>query len=135
MSPLSTVGAVAAVAAACTLAAPAPALASPAAPASALAPVSHPEQAPAAPPAAAHEPARDDPPKLSGTPGIDVSHWQGKIDWGKVADGKGCSYMKAAEGTDYRAPSFADYYTGAYAAGMIRGAYHFALPDRSSGKV
>lgn len=66
--------------------------------------------------------------------GIDVSHWQGTIDWSAVADdGIKFAYMKATEGTTYSDPSFDDNYTGARKAGLIRGAYHFALPDRSSG--
>jgi GH25 family lysozyme M1 (1,4-beta-N-acetylmuramidase) len=128
MSPLSTVGVVA-VAWACALAVPTPATAS------ALAPVSHPERDTAGSTVAEHESEGALPPKMSGTPGVDVSHWQGAIDWKKVASTKEFAYLKATEGTDYRDPNFPDYYTDAFAAGVIRGAYHFALPNRSSGKV
>lgn len=66
--------------------------------------------------------------------GIDVSHYQGDIDWSAVAgDGVEFTYIKATEGTTYTDPKFASNYDGSRAAGLIRGAYHFALPDRSSG--
>lgn len=66
--------------------------------------------------------------------GNDVSHWQGDINWPDVyAKGARFSYAKATEGTSYRDPKFADNYIGAYNAGFIRGAYHFARPDGASG--
>lgn len=70
----------------------------------------------------------------SGVPGIDVSSWQGTVDWaGQYSAGKRFAYVKATEGTTYTSPSFGHQYNGSYNAGMIRGAYHFALPDSSSG--
>ncbi|WP_189209140.1 lysozyme [Actinokineospora fastidiosa] len=66
--------------------------------------------------------------------GIDVSGWQGNVDWAYWWNqGKRFAYVKATEGTTYRNPYFAQQYNGSYNIGMIRGAYHFALPDRSSG--
>lgn len=66
--------------------------------------------------------------------GNDVSHWQGSINWKAVyKKGARFSYAKATEGTTYRDPNFAKNYVGAYKAGFIRGAYHFALPNKSSG--
>jgi GH25 family lysozyme M1 (1,4-beta-N-acetylmuramidase) len=41
--------------------------------------------------------------------------------------------VKATEGTSYRNPLFAEQYNGSYRAGMTRGAYHYARPDRSGG--
>ncbi|GAB3590752.1 hypothetical protein GCM10027446_06420 [Angustibacter peucedani] len=72
---------------------------------------------------------------LAGQPqGIDVSNYQGAVDWGSyAASGISFAYVKATEGTGYTNPSFAQQYDGSYGAGMTRGAYHFALPDRSSG--
>jgi len=68
------------------------------------------------------------------TPGIDVSHHQGAINWTSVRGaGIQFAYIKATEGVSYRDPRFNTNYTAAYHAGVIRGAYHFALPDRSSG--
>lgn len=68
----------------------------------------------------------------SGVPGIDVSNWQGNIDWSAVADdGIKFAYIKATGGTSYTDTEFDDNYRGAYRAGIIRGAYHFARPDDS----
>ncbi len=69
-----------------------------------------------------------------GVEGIDVSGWQKEVDWQHYWDkGKRFAYVKATEGTGYRNPYFTQQYNGSYDVGMIRGAYHFALPDRSSG--
>ncbi|WP_329133001.1 lysozyme [Streptomyces sp. NBC_00670] len=66
--------------------------------------------------------------------GHDVSSHQGGVDWAKArADGAAFVYVKATESTDYRSPTFKKQYDGARAAGILRGAYHFAVPDRSSG--
>lgn len=66
--------------------------------------------------------------------GIDVSRWQGNVDWNRWwADGKRFAYIKATEGTYYRNPYFAQQYNGSFGVGMIRGVYHFALPAKSSG--
>ena len=70
----------------------------------------------------------------SGTPGLDVSHYQGTVDWNSVAaQGAKFAYMKATESTTYVDPQFAANYAGSANAHLFRGAYHFALPDRSSG--
>ncbi|MFF5174667.1 lysozyme [Micromonospora sp. NPDC000089] len=70
----------------------------------------------------------------AGTPGMDVSGYQGNVNW-SAAYGNGArfAYVKATEGTGYTNPYFAQQYNGSFNVGMIRGAYHFALPDRSSG--
>lgn len=66
--------------------------------------------------------------------GLDVSDHQSKIDWSAVASaGAQFAYVKATEGTGFVNPDFAAQYDGAYQAGLIRGAYHFALPNESSG--
>ncbi|MFJ6670735.1 lysozyme [Actinosynnema sp. NPDC091369] len=66
--------------------------------------------------------------------GIDVSGHQGNVDWNYWwGQGKRFAYVKATESTTYRNPYFAQQYNGSYNVGMIRGAYHFALPDRSAG--
>jgi GH25 family lysozyme M1 (1,4-beta-N-acetylmuramidase) len=63
-------------------------------------------------------------------PGIDVSHWQNAIDWTKVAgDGQRFVIAKATEGQDFDDPMYATYRSGATAAGLAFGAYHFARPD------
>ena len=66
--------------------------------------------------------------------GLDVSGHQHSVDWSSVAsDGTQFSYIKATEGPWYVNPDFASQYDGAYQAGLVRGAYHFALPNDSSG--
>ena len=63
-------------------------------------------------------------------PGIDVSHWQGAIDWPRVADdGVAFAFIKATEGGDYVDPRFAANWAGAAQAGVMRGAYHFYRPQ------
>ncbi|WP_458119778.1 glycoside hydrolase family 25 protein [Paenibacillus sp. Z6-24] len=58
--------------------------------------------------------------------GIDVSHWQGSINWNQVrADGRQFVFVKASEGTSYRDNRFITNIQGARAAGMLVGAYHF----------
>lgn len=70
------------------------------------------------------------------TPGLDVSSYQGNVNWASVkANGARFAYVKATEGTTYTNPYFTQQYNGSYNAGLIRGAYHFALPDRSSGSA
>ncbi|MFI6618831.1 lysozyme [Streptomyces sp. NPDC050528] len=66
--------------------------------------------------------------------GHDVSSHQKNVNW-PSAKAKGATfvYVKATESTTYRNPYFGQQYDGARKAGIIRGAYHFALPDRSSG--
>ncbi|MDX3645157.1 lysozyme [Streptomyces sp. MB09-02B] len=67
--------------------------------------------------------------------GHDVSSHQKKVDWSSArAKGARFVYVKATESTTYRNPYFAQQYNGSREAGLIRGAYHFALPHRSSGK-
>jgi lysozyme len=66
--------------------------------------------------------------------GIDVSGHQGNVDWlAQWNAGRRFVWTKATEGTGYRNPYFGQQYNGSYNQGFIRGAYHFALPDRSSG--
>jgi len=67
-------------------------------------------------------------------PGIDVSSYQGNINWGSVAPHIDFAYAKASEGTYYTNPYFTNQYLGPYKAGLIRGAYHFAIPNNSTGK-
>ena len=68
------------------------------------------------------------------TLGMDVSSYQGNVNWAAAWNaGARFAYTKSTEGTGYTNPYFAQQYNGAYRVGMIRGAYHFALPDRSSG--
>ncbi|HEV7334752.1 MULTISPECIES: glycoside hydrolase family 25 protein [Bosea] len=58
--------------------------------------------------------------------GIDISRWQGEIDWASVkAAGTRFAYIKATEGGDHIDPAFQRNWEGARRAGVPRGAYHF----------
>jgi len=65
--------------------------------------------------------------------GIDVSHWQGTIDFNAVA-GAGYRFVfaKATEGQTFNDPNYATYRAGAKAAGVTFGAYHYARPDSTT---
>ncbi|MEW2625962.1 lysozyme [Streptomyces sp. NPDC048106] len=66
--------------------------------------------------------------------GHDVSSHQRRVNWPAAqAGGARFVYVKATESTHYHNPYFHQQYDGARDAGLIRGAYHFALPDESSG--
>jgi GH25 family lysozyme M1 (1,4-beta-N-acetylmuramidase) len=73
-------------------------------------------------------------PFLPITEGIDVSHWQGTIDWTSVAaSGKRFAYMKASEGTNLVDETYAGNRAQAKALGLYVGAYHFARPGLNAG--
>jgi GH25 family lysozyme M1 (1,4-beta-N-acetylmuramidase) len=66
--------------------------------------------------------------------GIDVSHWNGDIDWSRVAaDGIVFAISKCTESDYYTDDTFPDSQAGARGEGIIFGGYHFASPDDSSG--
>jgi GH25 family lysozyme M1 (1,4-beta-N-acetylmuramidase) len=66
--------------------------------------------------------------------GLDVSSHDPSIDWSTVVSkGAQFAYVKATEGTGFVNPDFAAQYDGSYQAELIRGAYHFALPNVSGG--
>ena len=63
--------------------------------------------------------------------GIDVSAYQGRIDWPEVArHGVRFAFIKASEGQSLRDARFARNWRGARAAGISRGAYHYFQPNR-----
>ena len=56
----------------------------------------------------------------AGLPGLDVSSWQGNVDWAAVAAGGArFAYVKATEGTTYVNPYFAQQYVGAHDVGTF----------------
>ena len=62
--------------------------------------------------------------------GIDVSAYQGRIDWPQVADHRvRFAFIKATEGVTLRDPRFRRNWQGAGAAGIYRGAYHYFQPN------
>lgn len=63
---------------------------------------------------------------MATVPGIDVSYWDAGIDWPKVrATGQRFVFVKATEGDFYSDQTFGANWSGAKAAGLLRGAYHF----------
>jgi GH25 family lysozyme M1 (1,4-beta-N-acetylmuramidase)/LysM repeat protein len=63
-------------------------------------------------------------------PGIDVSHWNGNVDWKLVrGDGIRFAFIKATEGDSYEDDTFPPNWKGAKSVGMLRGAYHFFHPN------
>src|SRR5258708_10875881 len=65
--------------------------------------------------------------------GIDVSSYQGSINWSSV---KSCGYIfawtKATEGNYYQDADFVSNENNGKGAGVYMGAYHFARPDLNS---
>ena len=58
--------------------------------------------------------------------GIDISVWQGQVDWRLAhANGVNFVFMKATEGSDHADPGFDQNWRAAAAAGVPHGAYHF----------
>ena len=72
--------------------------------------------------------------------GIDISHYQGPIDWNKLSQAREglfpvrFIFMKASEGGDYSDRTFAANFDSAAVHGFIRGAYHFYNPKTDACK-
>jgi len=65
-------------------------------------------------------------PKHYAVHGVDVSRWQGDIDWVKLrTQGANFAYIKATDGGDHLDPMFKTNWKKANEAGLKRGAYHF----------
>ena len=63
--------------------------------------------------------------------GIDVSAYQGTINWPEVARNRvRFAFIKASEGATLRDPRFARNWREARAAGVLCGAYHYFQPNR-----
>lgn len=81
------------------------------------------------------------PPDAAGAPqrysvhGIDVSHWQGRVDWPRVVDsGIRFAFMKATEGYNFRDPQFERNWRALANTGVLRGAYHFLALDKDGAR-
>src|ERR1043166_6876380 len=62
--------------------------------------------------------------------GIDVSKWQGNIDWGGVAaSGVQFAIMRVSDGTGYIDEKYDQNWSGSKANGIIRGTYQFFRSD------
>jgi len=69
-----------------------------------------------------------------GVAGLDVSGYQPNVDWQQQWNmGARFAYVKASEGNYFTNDQFNSQYQGSRNVGMIRGAYHFAIPNWSSG--
>ncbi|MDR6818052.1 lysozyme [Neorhizobium sp. 2083] len=67
--------------------------------------------------------------------GVDVSRWQGDIDWPKLrTQGANFAYIKATDGGDHLDPMFKTNWRRAKEAGIKRGAYHFFYWCRTAGE-
>jgi lysozyme len=65
-------------------------------------------------------------PKNYAVHGVDVSRWQGDIDWPTLrTQGANFVYIKATDGGDHLDPMFKKNWREAHQAGLKRGAYHF----------
>jgi len=56
---------------------------------------------------------------------IDVSHYQGTINWATVAVSISSAWIKATQGASYTDPQYATNWSGAGTNGIYRGSYHF----------
>ena len=64
--------------------------------------------------------------------GVDVSDFQGQIDWRSVAkSGVSFGVAKATEGATLVSSTFAANWSGMKSAGIMRGAYHFFAPPKT----
>jgi lysozyme len=62
--------------------------------------------------------------------GVDVSHYDGTVNWTQAkAAGITFAFTKATESDNYVDPTFAANWSGMKAAGLARGAYHFFDPS------
>jgi len=74
-------------------------------------------------------------PKKLAVHGVDVSRWQGEIDWPKLrSQGANFAYIKATDGGDHLDPMFRKNWRAAGEAGLRRGAYHFFYWCRTAGE-
>ena len=72
--------------------------------------------------------------------GIDISHYQGNINWKRLAQTRSGEFpirfvfMKATEGGDHRDDMFLQHFDSARKHRIIRGAYHFFRPHTDARK-
>ncbi|MDE1991115.1 MAG: glycoside hydrolase family 25 protein [Rhizobiaceae bacterium] len=74
-------------------------------------------------------------PKKLAVHGVDVSRWQGDIDWETLrTQGANFVYIKATDGGDHLDPMFRKNWERAKQAGLKHGAYHFFYWCRTAGE-
>jgi len=67
--------------------------------------------------------------------GVDVSHWDGTVDWERVAEaGYRFAILKATDGVNMVDPTLTRNLVGARAAGLYVGLYHFFQPTRNGAR-
>lgn len=64
-------------------------------------------------------------PKSTTVKGLDVSYYDGNIDWTKVKQGHDFAIARVSDGTGFKDPQFANNWSGMKQAGVIRGVYQF----------
>ncbi len=63
--------------------------------------------------------------------GMDVSSYETSIDWAIAKDaGIDFAFIRVSDGLQHKDPKFATYWSGAHAAGVMRGAYQFFRPTQ-----
>ena len=63
--------------------------------------------------------------------GIDVSYYDGTIDWNAVkASGVVYAFIRVSDGTGFHDPQFATYWAASRAAGVLHGAYQYFEPSQ-----
>jgi lysozyme len=63
--------------------------------------------------------------------GIDVSYYQGTVDWAKVkAAGQSFAFVRVSDGIDYPDTKFAQNWPAVKNAGLVRGFYQFFRPGK-----
>ncbi len=63
------------------------------------------------------------------TLGIDVSHWEGFVDWQLVSRWLGFAYFKCTDGADFVDPEFRLNQIGAEQSGLAHAPYHYFQPS------
>ncbi len=99
-------------------------------------PTLNPSASPTPTPVPTPTPAPTPTPSWSCVTGVDVSNWQGTVDWSQVAAaGYKFAFLKATEGGWYIDPTYAANRAGANAYGIVIGAYDFAQPTTMPGQA
>jgi lysozyme len=65
------------------------------------------------------------------TKGVDVSYYQGTVDWGAVkTSGRAFAFVRVSDGLKYPDSKFTQNWSGTKAAGILRGVYQFFRPGQ-----
>jgi lysozyme len=61
--------------------------------------------------------------------GVDVSHWEGVVDWHAAAAGIGFAYYKCTDGINFVDPQFSNNKQGCNSVGLAHAPYHYYQPS------